>query len=166
MGNGDIEKGTKTGKLVGMAYNKNDKEQGTISLTDVMYLPNGKYNLLSLYQVMRLGWKLAGDVDHLSLSSHQTSSNLRYDSLFEADNYSTPSEDSNVILQQGAFTLSTLPSPSPVTTLTSNEMRTEVLLAFQPNDTGQPTLINCLIDTGCFKRLICETLVKDSEMLN
>jgi hypothetical protein len=101
-----------------------------------------------------------------SPSCHQTSSNLGYDSLFEADNCSTPPEESNVILQQGDFNLSTLPSPSPVTTPTSNEMRTEVLLAFQPNETGQPTLINCLIDTGCSKGLICETLVKDSEMLN
>jgi hypothetical protein len=57
-------------------------------------------------------------------------------------------------------------SPSIPMPLLSNEIRTEILLAFQHKDMEGPKIINCFIDTGCSKALIGKNLVKDSEMLN
>jgi hypothetical protein len=46
---------------------KNGKLQGLIDLSDVMYLKNGQYNLLSLTKVMSSGWKLEDDDKFMSL---------------------------------------------------------------------------------------------------
>jgi hypothetical protein len=35
--------------------------QGNIVLLDVMFLPNGKYNFISITKVMKNGWKLEGN---------------------------------------------------------------------------------------------------------
>jgi hypothetical protein len=68
MGNGQREEVSKIGTVFGTAINKMGDSQGQISLTDMMYLPNGKYNLVSVTKVMQKGWKLEGDSDSLILS--------------------------------------------------------------------------------------------------
>jgi hypothetical protein len=67
MGNGKKEKVTKIGKIEGSAKDKDGINQGNIILSDVMFLPNGKYNLISVTKVMKNGWKLEGDSNHFKL---------------------------------------------------------------------------------------------------
>jgi hypothetical protein len=67
MGNGKKEKFTKIGKVEGIAKDKDGINQGNIILLDVMFLPNGKYNLISVTKVMENGWKLEGDSNHIKL---------------------------------------------------------------------------------------------------
>jgi hypothetical protein len=64
MGNGKKEKVTKIGKVEGIAKDKDGINQGIIILLDVMFLPNGNYNLIS---VMKNGWKLEGNSNHIKL---------------------------------------------------------------------------------------------------
>jgi Zinc knuckle len=68
MGNGQKEEFSKIGTVFGTAINKMGDSQGQISLTDVMYLLTGKYNLVSVTKVMQKGWKLEGNNDSLILS--------------------------------------------------------------------------------------------------
>jgi hypothetical protein len=48
MGNGIEEKVTTVGTVKGEASNKSGKLQGTINLSGVTFLKNGRYNLLSV----------------------------------------------------------------------------------------------------------------------
>ena len=68
MGNEEKEEVVKVGCIKGIAKYKDATNQGKMSLSEVMYLPNGKYNLLSVTKVMRNGWKLEGDNKSMSLS--------------------------------------------------------------------------------------------------
>jgi hypothetical protein len=56
MGNGNEEKVTAIGTVKGNVINKNGKLQGSIDLSGIMYLKNGRYNLLSLTNVMNCCW--------------------------------------------------------------------------------------------------------------
>jgi hypothetical protein len=76
MGNGQKEEIAKIGTVFGTAVNKMGKIKRQISLTDVMYLPNGKYNLVSVTKVMEKGWKLEGDNESLILSCNGKKLNL------------------------------------------------------------------------------------------
>jgi hypothetical protein len=67
MGNGNKEKVTTIGTVKGNSINKNGKIQGSIDLSGVMYLKNGRYNLLSVTKIMNSGWKLEGDEKSMSL---------------------------------------------------------------------------------------------------
>jgi hypothetical protein len=67
MGNGNKEKVTTIGTVKGNAINKNRKLQGSIDLSGVMYLKNGRYNLLSVTKIMNSGCKLEGDEKSISL---------------------------------------------------------------------------------------------------
>jgi hypothetical protein len=53
MGNGKKEKVTKIGKVEGIAKDKDGINHGNIVLSDVMLLPNGKYNLVSVTMVIK-----------------------------------------------------------------------------------------------------------------
>jgi hypothetical protein len=55
MGNGNEEKVTNIGTVKGNTINKNGKLQGSIDLSGVMYLKNGRYNLLSVTKIMNSG---------------------------------------------------------------------------------------------------------------
>jgi hypothetical protein len=55
MGNGKKEKVTKIGKVEGIAKDKDGTNQGNMILLDIMILPNGKYNLISVTKVMKNG---------------------------------------------------------------------------------------------------------------
>jgi hypothetical protein len=46
----------------------NGKLQGNIILSDVMYIPNGRYNLISVTKIMKQGWKLEANGGGQSLS--------------------------------------------------------------------------------------------------
>jgi hypothetical protein len=46
------------------------------------------------------------------------------------------------------------------------EMTTEILLTLMIKETGEKQIVNCLIDTGFSRGLICETLVVPKERLN
>jgi hypothetical protein len=61
------EKITKVGKVEGIAKDKDRMNQVNIVLSDVMFLPNGKYNLISITKVMKNGWKLEGNSNHINL---------------------------------------------------------------------------------------------------
>jgi hypothetical protein len=61
MGNVKKEKVTTIGTLKGNTINKNEKLQGSIDLSGIMYLKNRRYNLLSVTKIMNSGWKLEGD---------------------------------------------------------------------------------------------------------
>jgi SepF-like predicted cell division protein (DUF552 family) len=67
MGNGKKEKVTKIGKVKGIAKDKDGINQGNIVLLDIMFLPNGKYNLISVTKVMKNGWELEGNSNHIKL---------------------------------------------------------------------------------------------------
>jgi hypothetical protein len=67
MGNGKREKVTKIGKVEGIAKDEDGINQGNIILLDVMFLSNGKYNLISITKVMKNGWKLEGNSNHIKL---------------------------------------------------------------------------------------------------
>jgi hypothetical protein len=61
------EKVTKIGKVEGISKDKDGINQGNIISSDVMFLPNGKYNLISETKVMKNGWKLEGNSNHIKL---------------------------------------------------------------------------------------------------
>jgi hypothetical protein len=68
MGNGQKEDAVFKGSVKGVAMDSNGKLQVNIILSDVMYIPNGRYNLISITKIMKQGWKLEGNGDELSLS--------------------------------------------------------------------------------------------------
>jgi hypothetical protein len=55
MGNGSREYATKYGDVEGLSVDNKGNKQGRIKLSEVLYLPNGKYNLLSVTKVMKSG---------------------------------------------------------------------------------------------------------------
>jgi hypothetical protein len=67
MGNGNEEKVKTIRTVKGNAINKNGKLQGSIDLSGVMHLKNGRYNLLTVTKIMNSGWKLEGDEKSMSL---------------------------------------------------------------------------------------------------
>ena len=67
MGNGNRESATKVGSVEGVAIDSDGNRQGRITLSEVLYLPNGKYNLLSVTKVMKSGWMLRGNENEISL---------------------------------------------------------------------------------------------------
>jgi hypothetical protein len=67
MGNGIEEKVTTVGTVKGEASNKSGKLQGTINLSGVTFLKNGRYNLLSVTNIMNSGWKRQGDDNSILL---------------------------------------------------------------------------------------------------
>jgi hypothetical protein len=44
--------------------------QGNIILSDVVFLPNGRYNLISITKVMQSGWKLEDNKNMILLRNH------------------------------------------------------------------------------------------------
>jgi hypothetical protein len=44
--------------------------QGNITLSDVVFLPNGRYNLISITKVMQSGWKLEDNKNMILLRNH------------------------------------------------------------------------------------------------
>jgi hypothetical protein len=70
MGNGQKEEVTKTGKVTGIVKNCEGGIQGKITLSDVIFLPNGQYNLISITKVMQSGWKLEGDENKILIRKH------------------------------------------------------------------------------------------------
>ena len=67
-GNGQKENVTTSSPVFGNAKDQKGNSQGTISLSDVMYLPNGKYNHISFTKIMRNGWKLEGNDEKMALT--------------------------------------------------------------------------------------------------
>ena len=61
MGNGKKENVAKSGTVFGTSKDQEGNSLGNISLSGIMYLPNGKYNLISITKVMKNGWKLEGN---------------------------------------------------------------------------------------------------------
>jgi hypothetical protein len=70
MRNGQKEEVTKTGKATGIVKNFEGGIQGNITLLDVIFLPNGQYNLIIITKVTQRGWKLEGDENMISLRKH------------------------------------------------------------------------------------------------
>jgi hypothetical protein len=70
MGNGQKEEVTKTGKVTATVKNCQEGFQGNITLSVVMFLSNGCYNLISITKVMQSGWKLEGNQNMISLRKH------------------------------------------------------------------------------------------------
>ena len=68
MGNGDNESGSKVCNIGGTICNKYGVELGNATVRDVVLLPNGKFNLFSLTEMMKDGWVLGGDQDSIWLS--------------------------------------------------------------------------------------------------
>jgi hypothetical protein len=58
MGNGQKEEAVLKGNVRGEVFDSRGKSQGNIILSDVMYIPNGRYNLISIMKIMKQGWKL------------------------------------------------------------------------------------------------------------
>ena len=67
MGNGQKEDVLKIGNFKGIAFNKNNNKQGIITLSNMVYLPNGKYNIISLTKIMETGWKIVGNTNGIKL---------------------------------------------------------------------------------------------------
>jgi hypothetical protein len=62
MGNGIAEKAALIGELTGTICDKNGDGMTTATMSDVVYLPTGKFNLFSLTKMTRnQGWILGGD---------------------------------------------------------------------------------------------------------
>jgi hypothetical protein len=68
MGYGQKEDAVFQQSVKGLVMDSNGKSQGNIILSNVMYIPNGRYNLISVTKIMKQGWKLEGNGDGLSLS--------------------------------------------------------------------------------------------------
>jgi hypothetical protein len=68
MGNGIAEKASLVGKLTGTMCNKNGIQLGTATLTDVIHLPTGQFNLFSLINMTQQGWILGGDNKEIRLT--------------------------------------------------------------------------------------------------
>mmetsp|Transcript_18815 Transcript_18815/g.23344 ORF Transcript_18815/g.23344 Transcript_18815/m.23344 type:complete len:1201 (+) Transcript_18815:436-4038(+) len=61
VGNGVLEKTTKTGDLIGNICDSRGTRLNTIKMTDVNIVPGNEYNMFSLTQRQMKGWKLGGD---------------------------------------------------------------------------------------------------------
>ena len=68
MGNGTAENALEIGDIIGTICDKHGNELGTGKLTDVTVLPTGKYNLFSVTQMLKKGWKLSGNDQALTLA--------------------------------------------------------------------------------------------------
>jgi hypothetical protein len=100
-------------------------------------------------------------------SSQNPFTNVGYDDLFLSDNYHH--EEANMMaVQEGNIKTSndidftSMPHKAPAI----KEMTTEILLTLMSKETGEKQMVNCLIDTGSSRGLICETLVVPKERLN
>jgi hypothetical protein len=60
MGNGISEKAVKIADIKGTMCDKHGVEIAVAKMTDVTFIPTGKYNLFSLTKMMKGGWKLNG----------------------------------------------------------------------------------------------------------
>ena len=68
MGNGKKENVAKSGTVFGTSKDQEGNSLGNISHSGIMYLPNGKYNLISITHVMKNGWKLEGNDEKRTLT--------------------------------------------------------------------------------------------------
>jgi hypothetical protein len=102
------------------------------------------------------------------------SSNFGYDEFFISDNnyhFDSPplDEEACVMEAQNVNTPTQKTNDSKLITpnlQANNEMTTEVLITFTSKEIGKQQVVNCLIDTGCSRGLICETLVSPEEQVN
>jgi hypothetical protein len=60
----------KISKVTSIVKNCEGGIQGNITLSDVMFLPNGQYNLISITKVIQSGWKLEGNENMILLRKH------------------------------------------------------------------------------------------------
>jgi hypothetical protein len=58
MGNSQTEDAVFIGSVKGLVLDSKGMLQWNIILSDVMYIPNGRYNLISVTKIMKQGWKL------------------------------------------------------------------------------------------------------------
>ena len=68
MGNGSAEIVDKIADVVRTINNNGTK--AAICITDVTVLNNGHFNLFSISQALKKGWKLTGDKDKIVISSN------------------------------------------------------------------------------------------------
>jgi hypothetical protein len=68
MGNDIAEKVSLVGKITGTMCNKNGIKLSMATLTDVVHLPTGRFNLFSLTKLTQDGWILGGDTQEIWLS--------------------------------------------------------------------------------------------------
>ena len=68
MGNGTSETATAIGDVHGEIREQNGKRIKAI-ISNVTLLPSGKYNLFSVTQMLKKGWKLTGNADELALTN-------------------------------------------------------------------------------------------------
>jgi hypothetical protein len=62
-----IEEFKLIGDLIGSIKMDDTDKQNRVKIEDMSYLPNGKFNLFSLTQLMSKGWSLEGNMDGLKL---------------------------------------------------------------------------------------------------
>ncbi len=67
MGNGKVEEFKFIGDLEGRAKLDDSDIWSKVKIANVSYPPNGKFNLLSLTQLMNKAWLLEGNLDGLKL---------------------------------------------------------------------------------------------------
>ena len=61
VGNGALEKTTKTGNLIGNICDNKERRCDAINMSEVNIVPGNEYNMFSLTQRQLKGWKLGGD---------------------------------------------------------------------------------------------------------
>ena len=68
MGNGTAARAQTVGAVLGTICNKNGKELNKLTLSEVTYASNSKFNLFSISAMIKKGWKLNGDNKKLELT--------------------------------------------------------------------------------------------------
>ncbi len=53
--------------IICVHFDKNENQVGEVTITDVSYLPEGNFNLLSLPSLQKKGWTLSGNADYIKL---------------------------------------------------------------------------------------------------
>jgi len=61
MGNASTEKVTHIGHVPGMLCNKRGEEVDDVVISDVSFCSTAPFNLISIPQLLKKGWKLGGD---------------------------------------------------------------------------------------------------------
>ena len=61
MGNGTAANANEIGNLIGTMVNKDGENTKRISISNVTYAKNAKFNLFSISSMMKKGWNLRGD---------------------------------------------------------------------------------------------------------
>ena len=76
LGNGNEEEVKEIVDIKGKIFNKNDQKWDNVTIQDVSIIPAAKFNLFSVTQMFKKGWKMEGDEESIRLTKGEMTINF------------------------------------------------------------------------------------------